>query len=138
MSEFKLPARRRITRAIASYDLWVLPCALFVGLALLRSGLVGMVAVGFFVLMLIVMKPQTGLFLFLVTMPFQRTAFRHLPSWTFGFFGLATVLAIIFREVRLACSSFSRRGHPLEWLPVAMWHCSFVSLARVRLRRQPS
>jgi len=127
MSELRLPGTWRITEVIATRHLWVLLCALLVALGLLRSNLSGIAAVGLFVLILIVWKPRTGLFLLLLTMPFQRSAFRHLPSWAFGLFGFATLVAIILPEVRVSRTSFSRRVHPLEWLAGGLFIYSFAS-----------
>ena len=127
MSELRLPGRWRITEVIATHHLWALLYALLVALGLLRSNLSGIAAVGLFVLILIVLKPRTGLFLLLVAMPFQRTAFRHLPSWAFGLLGFATLVAIVLREVRVSGPSSSRRAHPLEWLAVGMFIYSFAS-----------
>ncbi|NQT48556.1 MAG: O-antigen ligase family protein [Chloroflexi bacterium] len=127
MSELRLPGRWRITEVIATHHLWALLYALLVALGLLRSNLSGIVAVGLFALILIVLKPRTGLFLLLLAMPFQRTAFRHLPSWAFGLAGFATLVAIVLPEVRVRGPSFSRRVHPLEWLAVGMFIYSFAS-----------
>lgn len=127
MSELRLAGRWRITEVIATHHLWVLVYALLVALGLLRSNLSGIAAVGLFVLILIVLKPRTGLFLLLLAMPFQRTAFRHLPSWALGLFGFATLVAIVLREVPVSRASFSRRAHPLEWLAVGMFIYSFAS-----------
>lgn len=127
MSELKLPGTWRIKEVIATHHLWALLCALLVALGLLRSSLAGTAAVGLLVLILIVLKPRTGLFLLLLAMPFQRTAFRHLPSWAFGLFGFATLVAIVLQEVRVPSPSSSRRAHPLEWLAAGMFVYSFAS-----------
>jgi len=74
-----------------------------------------------------VLKPRTGLFLLLVAMPFQRTAFQHLPSLAFGLLGFATLVAIVLPQVRISRTSSSRRVHPLEWLAVGMFVYSFAS-----------
>ena len=127
MSELRLPGRWRITEVIATHHLWALLYALLVALGLLRSNLSGIAAIGLFVLILIVLRPRTGLFLLLLAMPLQRTAFRHLPSWAFGLVGFATLVAIVLPEVRVSRTSFSRRAHSLEWLAVGMFIYSFAS-----------
>jgi len=127
MSELRLPGTRRLTEVIATRHLWVLLCALLVALGMLRSNLSGIAVVALSVLILVVLKPRTGLLLLLLAMPFQRTAFRHLPSWAFGLFGFATLVAIVLPEIRVSRTSFSRRAHPLEWLAVGMFIYSFAS-----------